>query len=146
MVGVNTVSNLKIGAGLMNQRINTQNTIRTIDRVLQHSKSTLSLYEDSYVEPIQPVREIRRADQTSDLLKQPPTEKQINQWVLEAKEVMQRVNTQLTFKKHEGTGRILVELVDIESHEVLREIPPEKMLDIIAGIWEWSGLIIDRTE
>lgn len=146
MVGVNTVSNLKIGAGLMNQRINTQNTIRTIDRVLQHSKSTLSLYEDSYVEPIQPVREIRRSDQTSDLLKQPPTEKQINQWVLEAKEVMQRVNTQLTFKKHEGTGRILVELVDIESHEVLREIPPEKMLDIIAGIWEWSGLIIDRTE
>ncbi|MFL2075817.1 flagellar protein FlaG [Marinilactibacillus psychrotolerans] len=140
------MSNLKIGAGLMNQRINTQNTIRTIDRVLQHSKSTLSLYEDSYVEPIQPVREIRRSDQTSDLLKQPPTEKQINQWVLEAKEVMQRVNTQLTFKKHEGTGRILVELVDIESHEVLREIPPEKMLDIIAGIWEWSGLIIDRTE
>lgn len=141
-----TVSKLKIGAGLMNQRINTQNTIRTIDRVLQHSKSTISLYEDSYVEPIQPVREIRRADQTSDLLKQPPTEKQVNQWVLEAKEVMQRVNTQLTFKKHEGTGRILVELIDVESHEVLREIPPEKMLDIIAGIWEWSGLIIDRTE
>lgn len=130
----------------MSQRINTQHTIRNIDRVLQHSKSAISLYEDSYVETIQPVREIRRTDQTSDLIRQQPTEKQINQWVLEAKDAIQRVNTQLTFRKHDGTGRTLVELVDVETQEVVREIPPEKMLDIIAGIWEWSGLIVDRME
>ncbi|MFL2071884.1 flagellar protein FlaG [Marinilactibacillus psychrotolerans] len=130
----------------MDQRINTQSALRNIDRVLQHGKSTISLYEDSYVEPIQPIREIRRADQTVDLMRPFPTDEKINQWVLEAKDVMQRVNTQLTFRKHEGTGRVLVELVDVESHEVVREIPPEKMLDIIAGIWEWSGLIVDRME
>ncbi|WP_225743886.1 flagellar protein FlaG [Marinilactibacillus sp. Marseille-P9653] len=130
----------------MSQRINTHNTIKNIDRVLQHSKSTISLQGSSYVEPIQPVREIKRTDQTADLLKRNPSEEQIDQWVIEAKDVMQRVNTQLTFRKHEGTGKVLVELVDIDSREVLREIPPEKMLDIIAGIWEWSGLIIDRME
>ncbi|GEQ33626.1 hypothetical protein B795N_15080 [Marinilactibacillus psychrotolerans] len=130
----------------MVQPIHTQTAIKNIDRVLQQPKSTISLYEDSYIEPIQPVREIRRADQTSDLYKETISEEQVNQWVLEAKEVMQRVNTQLSFRKHEGTGRTLVELVDIKSGEVLREIPSEKMLDIISGIWEWSGLIIDRME
>lgn len=126
--------------------IHTQTAIKNIDRVLQQPKSTISMYEDSYIEPIQPVREIRRADQTSDLYKETISEEQVNQWVLEAKEVMQRVNTQLSFRQHEGTGRILVELVDIHSGEVLREIPSEKMLDIISGIWEWSGLIVDRME
>ncbi|MFL2124872.1 flagellar protein FlaG [Marinilactibacillus psychrotolerans] len=126
--------------------IHTQTAIKNIDRVLQQPKSTISLYEDSYIEPIQPVREIRRADQTSDLYKETISEEQVNQWVLEAKEVMQRVNTQLSFRKHEGTGRTLVELVDNQSGEVLREIPSEKMLDIISGIWEWSGLIVDRME
>lgn len=130
----------------MNQRIQSQNTIRTVDRVLQQSKSTISLYGDSYVEPIQPVREDRRTDQQENIVKKPPTEKEINQWILEAEDVMQRVNTQLSFRKHNGTGRTLVELVDINTKEVLREIPPEKMLDIIAGIWEWSGLIVDRME
>lgn len=130
----------------MIQPIHTQTAIKNIDRVLQQPKSTISLYEDSYIKPIQPVREIRRADQTSDLHKETISEEQVNQWVLEAKDVMQRVNTQLSFRKHEGTGRTLVELVDIHSGEVLREIPSEKMLDIISGIWEWSGLIIDRME
>lgn len=130
----------------MVQPIHTQTAIKNIDRVLQQPKSTISLYEDTYIEPIQPVREIRRADQTSDLYKETISDEQVNQWVLEAKEVMQRVNTQLSFRKHEGTGRTLVELVDNQSGEVLREIPSEKMLDIISGIWEWSGLIIDRME
>ena len=130
----------------MVQPIHTQTAIKNIDRVLQQPKSTISLYKDSYIEPVQPIREIRRADQTSDLYKETISEEQVNQWVLEAKEVMQRVNTQLSFRKHEGTGRTLVELIDIKSGEVLREIPSEKMLDIISGIWEWSGLIVDRME
>lgn len=130
----------------MVQPIHTQTAIKNIDRVLQQPKSTISLYEDTYIEPIQPVREIRRADQPSDLYKEMISDEQVNQWVLEAKEVMQRVNTQLSFRKHEGTGRTLVELVDNQSGEVLREIPSEKMLDIISGIWEWSGLIVDRME
>ncbi|WP_080146611.1 flagellar protein FlaG [Marinilactibacillus piezotolerans] len=130
----------------MVQPIHTQTAIKHIDRVLQQPKSTISLYEDSYIEPIQPVREIRRADQTSDLYKETISEEQVNQWVLEAKEVMQRVNTQLSFRKHDGTGRTVVELIDIKSGEVLREIPSEKILDIISGIWKWSGLIIDRME
>lgn len=65
---------------------------------------------------------------------------------LEANEALKLVNTQLVFRVHEGTGRPLIKLVESSTQEVIREIPPEKMLDVLAGIWEWAGLIVDRKE
>lgn len=56
------------------------------------------------------------------------------------------INAQLQYRIHEGTDRIMVKLVDTESNEVIREIPPEKMLDLVAGIWERVGLVIDNLE
>lgn len=64
----------------------------------------------------------------------------------QANEALEVVNTQLLFQVHEGTGRPLIRLVESATQEVIREIPSEKMLDILAGIWEWAGLIVDRKE
>lgn len=66
--------------------------------------------------------------------------------VARATEALEVVNTELSFRVHEGTGRPVIQLINNETREVVREIPPEKMLDIVAGIWEWAGLIIDRKE
>jgi flagellar protein FlaG len=48
------------------------------------------------------------------------------------------------FQVHEGTGRIMVKLVDKESGEVIKEIPSEKMLDVAAKIWDLVGLVVDE--
>ena len=56
------------------------------------------------------------------------------------------LNIQFDFKIHEGTGRTVVRLVDKQTEEVVKEIPPEKMLDVIAGIWDMAGIVIDRKE
>lgn len=66
--------------------------------------------------------------------------------VEEASKALEVINTELTFKIHKGTGRPVIQLVELQTKEVIREIPPEKMLDIVAGIWEWAGLIVDRKE
>ena len=66
--------------------------------------------------------------------------------VEEASRALETINTELTFRVHKGTGRTLVQLIEIDTKRVVREIPPEKMLDIVAGIWEWAGLMIDRKE
>lgn len=67
-----------------------------------------------------------------------------SEMVEEASRALETVTTELTFRVHEGTGRPIIQLVELVSDEVIREIPPEKMLDMVAGIWEWAGLIIDR--
>ena len=56
------------------------------------------------------------------------------------------LKTQFDFKIHEGTGRTVVRLIDKQTHEVVKEIPPEKMLDVIAGIWDMAGIVVDRKE
>lgn len=123
----------------MEQRIRSIDAVKTIDRILHSNKSTVSLSEDRFVEPVKPVEKVEK-----DNVHTEPNKEQLNRWVEEATAVLQRHNVSLTFRVHDGTGRTLVELVDKQSEEVLREIPPEKMLDVIAGIWEWSGLIVDE--
>ena len=55
-------------------------------------------------------------------------------------------NAQFSFKVHEGTGRTLVRMIDTQTHNVIKEIPPEKMLDLVANIWDLMGIVVDRKE
>lgn len=48
------------------------------------------------------------------------------------------------FRVHEGTGRIMVKLIDNETDEVIKEIPPEKILDLVANIWDLVGILVDE--
>lgn len=53
-------------------------------------------------------------------------------------------NDHFEFKIHEGTGRMMVKLVDNETKEVIKEIPPEKILDLVASIWDLVGILVDE--
>ncbi len=53
-------------------------------------------------------------------------------------------NTQCSFKYHEDTNRISITVKDKETDEVIREIPPEKALDMLAKAWELAGLMVDE--
>lgn len=55
-------------------------------------------------------------------------------------------NAQFSFKVHEGTGRTFVRMIDMQTHDVIKEIPPERMLDVVAGIWDLMGIAVDRKE
>lgn len=48
------------------------------------------------------------------------------------------------FKIHERTGRMMVKLINKESDEVIKEIPSEKILDLIANIWDLVGILVDE--
>ncbi len=48
------------------------------------------------------------------------------------------------FSIHEKTKLIMVKVVDVSTEEVIREIPPEKILDLVAALWELSGLLVDE--
>jgi len=53
-------------------------------------------------------------------------------------------NKGLDFSIHEETERLIVRVIDKETNEVIREIPPEKILDIVAQVDKLLGLIIDE--
>ena len=49
-----------------------------------------------------------------------------------------------SFQIHEGTDRVRVEVIDIANDEIIREIPPEKILDIVSGLKDLVGLFLDE--
>lgn len=48
------------------------------------------------------------------------------------------------FKVHERTGRMMVKLLDKDTDEIIKELPPEKILDLVASIWDLVGILVDE--
>ena len=53
-------------------------------------------------------------------------------------------NSAAIFGIHDATNRVTIKIVDKETKEVLKEIPPEKSLDMIAKAWELAGILVDE--
>ena len=51
-------------------------------------------------------------------------------------------NSEAIFGIHDATNRVTIKIVDKETKEVLKEIPPEKTLDMIAKAWELAGIAV----
>lgn len=50
----------------------------------------------------------------------------------------------LQFSIHEKTNQIMIKVVDTNTKEVLKELPSEKILDMMAKLVELSGTFIDE--
>lgn len=53
-------------------------------------------------------------------------------------------HSEAIFGIHEATNRVTIKIVDKESKEVIKELPPEKTLDMIAKAWELAGILVDE--
>lgn len=73
---------------------------------------------------------------------QTPVKGDVRTQVRRANGALEALEVQAKFSVHEGTGQIVVRLEDMETGEVLREIPPEKMLDLVAKMTEMARGII----
>ena len=53
-------------------------------------------------------------------------------------------NSEAIFGIHEGTNRVTIKIVDRTTKKIIRELPPEKTLDMIAKVWEMAGILVDE--
>lgn len=65
------------------------------------------------------------------------------------KRVVENINksaasTEAVFGIHEGTNRVTIKIVDKTTKKVIKELPPEKTLDMIAKVWEMAGILVDE--
>lgn len=72
------------------------------------------------------------------------TEQQLEDAVKALNETMAIFDRKLQFEIHEETHRIMVRVIDSQSGEVIREIPPQKILDMVGEMWKMIGLLIDE--
>ena len=69
-----------------------------------------------------------------------------NEQIKKAVETMNKKmsNSEAVFGIHEATNRVTIKIIDKDSKEVIRELPPEKTLDMIAKVWEMAGILVDE--
>ncbi|NLV21314.1 MAG: flagellar protein FlaG [Syntrophomonadaceae bacterium] len=71
-------------------------------------------------------------------------EEQVKAAVEQINKTLALHNTRLEFSIHEKTKGIMVKVVDETTGDLIREVPPERVLDMVAMTWEELGLLIDE--
>lgn len=81
-------------------------------------------------------------DQTSE--RQAPNQQILDDAIHKINETMETYNTELRFVLHEKSGEMMVKVVNPKDNTVIREIPPEEILDIVADVKEMLGIIVNK--
>lgn len=53
-------------------------------------------------------------------------------------------HTSAKFKYHEATKQVSIKIIDDETQEVIKEIPPEKSIEMVEKMLELSGILVDE--
>lgn len=69
---------------------------------------------------------------------------QAKQAVDKMNKTMETYNTEIRFQLHEKSGEYMVKLINTKDNSVIREIPPEKVLNMVAYFKELVGIVIDK--
>lgn len=90
--------------------------------------------------------DIRNISNLSDFERKelPISEKVVIDAIERANRAISGANRKFEFSIHEKTKEIMVKVIDSDTNQVIREIPPEKILDMVAKMWEMAGLIVDE--
>ncbi len=71
-------------------------------------------------------------------------EEQVVRAIERAVKALEGPSTTFEMKMHEQTKAIVVKVFNKETGELIREIPPEKTLDLVAKMMEFAGILVDE--
>ncbi len=79
-----------------------------------------------------------------ELIKEREKNLDINEVVKKLNETMKAFDIQLRFEVYKPTNDIMVKIYDVKTNKVIKEIPPKKVLDMVAKMLEMVGLLVDE--
>lgn len=68
----------------------------------------------------------------------------IKERVENANKMTSRMNTTVRYRIHEASKLVTVKVMDKETGQVIREIPPQKFLDMMVALQDQVGFIINE--
>lgn len=113
---------------------NTQNTVLPVDAFAGQRQ------ERSQEAP-RPV--VERKEQTPSAREEVPRE-EVEKAAEKLNRLMGIIEKRWKVSIHEDTHRVMVKIIDKDTGDVLNEIPPEKILDLIASFTKMTGLLVDK--
>ncbi len=71
-------------------------------------------------------------------------EKFVSEMTKELNELMSKLNCDLEFQYHKEVNVMSVKMIDKKTNEVIKEYPPEEMVEGMIKAQEWLGAFLDR--
>lgn len=94
------------------------------------------------LDTIQNAHELKRAEAQGERVT--ISEEQLILAIDRAVKAAEGLPTVLDFSVHKTTNQIMVKVLERDTGKVIREVPPEKLLDFVARLCEMAGIIIDK--
>ena len=85
---------------------------------------------------------VRTVSEYGEATNQNPSEATIDDAVKSANRRME--HTRCEYSYHKETNRVSIKVINEDTDEVIREIPPEKSLDMLQKMWEMAGILVDE--
>ncbi len=116
------------------------------ERSTGSSSASVTVQEVQKMDPMLTVVQDSQQKDTGKQMDQQAKEQPSNEQIKKAVEQLNRnmINSEAVFGIHEGTNRVTIKIVDKDTKEVIKELPPEKTLDMIAKVWEMAGILVDE--
>jgi flagellar protein FlaG len=118
----------------------------TIERF--SSQSSLSIFEVTRNHQADSITNSQQAKNTFKVNEQIEiqefSKEKLEEVVKGINEFLQPSHTSLKFELHDELKEYYVQIIDERTKEVIREIPPKKILDMYATMMQFVGLIVDK--
>lgn len=101
----------------------------------------------------QPGAQHKQGEETNNIILEEHQKKQneggffnteLEESVEELNNTIEALHKDLKFEMHESSDRMMVEVINLDNNEVIKEIPPREVLDMIGRIRKMVGLLIDE--
>ncbi|OKP90597.1 hypothetical protein A3842_03225 [Paenibacillus sp. P3E] len=98
--------------------------------------------DDSSVPAIKDVKDLNLRERQGANVSM--AEEQLIKTIERAVKSLQGPQTTLEISIHEKTHDIMVKVLNKDTGELIREVPPEKTLDLVAKMMEIAGILVDE--
>lgn len=101
----------------------------------------VKVVKKSAKEPVKEQIDIKNQDVSDEVVDK---DKEVIYAIEKANKHIRTYDRKLEFSIHQSTKKIMVKVVNTDDGSVIREIPSEKVLDMVAHLWEMAGVLVDE--
>ena len=101
-------------------------------------------FQVKQVDQVPKVKEVAPQKHEEQQQQQVLTKEKTEKVIESMNDFLKESNTHLKFQFHDKLQEYYVAIVDDTTNEVIKEIPPKKLLDMYAAMTDYLGLLVDK--
>lgn len=84
------------------------------------------------------------SDNDKEIISQEANEKEIGKSVEKLNKFLEDEKVHVEYEVHDKLNQLMIKIIDDDTKEVIQELPPKKILDMVAKMCEMVGILMDK--